>query len=67
MPWPIKKCLIRPGIPAATMLVGTTVYHLYKAEQPARDIIEGNLYLYLLIWLGLAVFFWVLSRLYDIP
>jgi vancomycin permeability regulator SanA len=67
MPWSIKKTLTRTGVPAVTMFVGMTGFQLYKAEQPAREIIEGNLYLYLLIWIVLAVFFFALSRLYDIP
>ena len=62
MGWPIRKCLVRTGVPAATMAVGFTVTEVVRDKSPANEAVESNFLLFAVIWLVVASFLWVVTR-----
>ncbi len=62
MGWSATKCLMRTGIPAATMAVGWTLVDIIRAGDAPVDALVTNILLYGTIWLIVSAFLWVATR-----
>ncbi len=67
MGWPLSKCLVRPGIPAAVFAIGYSVKDMVRASpgESMTDIIVGNFGLMVILWLGVAFTLFLVSRVYP--
>jgi len=63
MGWPIGKCLVRSGIPAAVICAGRIGVDIAKNGKGFLDAFAGNVGLFLIIWLAASGFLWVATRL----
>ena len=63
MGWPIGKCLVRSGIPAAVMCTGKIGVDVAKKGIGFVDAFEGNFWLFFILWLAVSGFLWVLTRI----
>lgn len=62
MGWPVQKCLVRVGVPAATMAVGFAVAEVVRGKSSVGDAIVSNLLLFGALWLAVSAFIWLLTR-----
>jgi hypothetical protein len=60
--WPVQKCLVRVGVPAATMAFGFAVAEVVRGKSTVGEAIGSNLLLFGALWLAIAAFLWLLTR-----
>ena len=62
MGWSVQKCLVRVGVPAATMAIGFAVADVVRGQSSVGEAIGSNLLLFGALWLAVAAFLWLLTR-----
>ena len=62
MGWPVRKCLVRVGVPAATMAVGFAIAEVVRGKSSVGEAIGSNFLLFGALWLAVAAFLWLLTR-----
>jgi hypothetical protein len=62
MGWPVQKCLVRVGVPAATMGVGFAIIDVVRGKSSVGEAISSNLLLFGALWLAVAAIIWLLTR-----
>ena len=63
MGWPVQKCLVRAGIPAAILGVGFAIADVVRGKSAFGEAISSNLLLFGALWIAVAALIWLLTRL----
>jgi len=69
MGWSVSKTLVRTGVPVAVLFVGKSVFDLseHLSSVAAAETVSLNAMMFAILWLGVAVFMFILTRILPTP